>query len=178
MTGFRALIVCALTVAASTLGGLVWTSDVSARGQDIRPEWMLQGRSDYLENCAGCHGVDGRSAPAQVPELKGRVGYFMCNEEARDYLIRLPNVAHVAIPDPQDLANLVNYMVFALGEDSVPRDAKPFAAEEVAELRKHPLHNQSLVAERARLVEELVRECGAPASLSEFYDDALGPALK
>ncbi|MDI1295314.1 MAG: hypothetical protein PSY12_05430 [bacterium] len=29
-------------------------------------------RSDYVENCGGCHGVQGSAAPAELPELRGR----------------------------------------------------------------------------------------------------------
>ncbi|MFD2428854.1 hypothetical protein ACFSUK_13245 [Sphingobium scionense] len=28
-------------------------------------------RSDYVENCGGCHGVQGSAAPAALPELRG-----------------------------------------------------------------------------------------------------------
>jgi hypothetical protein len=40
-------------------------------------------RSDYVEHCAGCHGVQGKSAPAPLPELFGRVGWFMCTPQSR-----------------------------------------------------------------------------------------------
>src|ERR1700749_4267327 len=72
---------------------------------------MSVAQSDYTENCGGCHGFDGDSEPADIPVLKDRVGYFMCTREGRDYLIRLPNVAHSRITDPQELADLVNFVV-------------------------------------------------------------------
>src|SRR4051812_14550271 len=68
----------------------------------------VQARSDYVENCGGCHGIQGSSAPALVPELKNRVGYFMCDPAARAYLLRLPNVAHSRITDNAQLADLMN----------------------------------------------------------------------
>lgn len=138
----------------------------------IVPEWLSGGRSDYFEHCAGCHGVGGTSAPAKVPELLNRVGYFMCTPEARDYLVKLPNVAHAKIDDPGELANLVNYVVFVIGGDSVPPNAEPFTADEVARLRTTPIANRSLINERSRLVSQIVKRCGAPASLNQLYEGA------
>jgi hypothetical protein len=126
-------------------------------------------RSDYVENCGGCHGVQGVSAPAKLPQLRDRVGYFMCTPEARAYLIRLPNVAHSRITDNQQLADLVNFVVFGLGGASTPPDARPFNAEEVAHERQFALSSTSLKAERARHVEAAIRKCHAPASLRALY---------
>ena len=126
-------------------------------------------RSDYIENCGGCHGVEGRSAPAQLPELHGRVGYFMCTPEARAYLIRLPNIAHSRITDNQQLADLVNYVIFGLGGTSAPAGTKPFTAAEVAHERQFALSSVSLKAERARHVESAIRKCRAPASLRQLF---------
>lgn len=126
-------------------------------------------RSDYVENCGGCHGVQGVSAPAMLPQLRDRVGYFLCTPEARAYLIRLPNIAHSRITDNQQLADLVNFVVFGLGGDSTPPDAQPFTAEEVAQERKFALTSTSLKAERARHVEAAIRKCHAPVSMRALY---------
>ncbi|PZU58540.1 MAG: cytochrome C [Sphingobium sp.] len=131
-------------------------------------------RSDYVENCGGCHGVEGRSAPAQLPELRDRVGYFMCTPQARAYLIRLPNVAHSRITDNQQLADLVNFVVFGLGGASTRPDAVPFSAEEVARERRFALSSASLKAERARHVEAAIRKCHAPVSLRALYPSPPG----
>ena len=60
----------------------------------VDPETVMgdpaQARLDYIENCGGCHGVNGDTVPAHLPELQGRVGWFMCTPEARAYLLRLP----------------------------------------------------------------------------------------
>jgi len=126
-------------------------------------------QSDYTENCGGCHGFDGNSAPADVPVLKARVGYFMCSREGREYLIRLPNVAHSRITDPQELADLMNFVVFGIGGESTPKDAKPFTAAEVARLRKLAMTTISLIEERDRVVTDLPKTCNAPASLHQYY---------
>jgi len=126
-------------------------------------------RSDYIEHCGGCHGVDGRSAPAQLPELHGRVGYLMCTPESRAYLIRLPNIAHSRITDNQQLADLVNFVIFGLGGISAPPGTKPFTAAEVAHERQFALSSVSLKAERARHVESAIRKCHAPVSLRQLF---------
>lgn len=126
-------------------------------------------RSDYVEHCAGCHGVQGLSAPAKLPELRGRVGYMMCTAETRAYLLRLPNIAKSRISDNQQLADLLNFMVFALGGDSVIAGTMPFTAGEVQHERRFALTAASLVAERKRHVETAIRRCGAPTTLRELY---------
>ncbi len=126
-------------------------------------------RSDYVEHCAGCHGVQGLSAPAKLPELRGRVGYLMCTDETRAYLLRLPNIAKSRITDNQQLADLLNFMVFALGGESVLAGTTPFTAAEVERERRFALTDASLVAERKRHVATAIRRCGAPASLRELY---------
>ena len=109
-------------------------------------------QSDYVEHCSGCHGMQGNSAPAEIPVLRDRVGYFMCTKEGREYLIRLPNVAYSAISDNQQLADMMNFVVFGLGGSSAPRDARPVTAAEVARLRTRALATQSLIAVRAEVV--------------------------
>lgn len=126
-------------------------------------------RADYIENCAGCHGVNGNTVPAKLPELQGRVGWFMCTPEARAYLIRLPNVAHSRITDNERLADMMNYVVFILGEGSAPAGTKPFTTAEVAHERQFALSETSLTAERLRLAKQVIKVCNAPASIKLLY---------
>lgn len=128
-----------------------------------------QAQSDFIEQCAGCHGVRGSTVPAKLPEIKGRVGWFMCTPAARAYLLRLPNVAHSRITDNSQLADLMNYVVFVLGGQSVPAGTKPFTAAEVAHERQFPLTSGSLKAERLRFANDAIRKCRAPASLRLQY---------
>ena len=128
-----------------------------------------QARSDFIEHCAGCHGVNGRSAPAKLPELYNRVGWFMCTPDSRAYLIRLPNVAHSRIKDDAELADMLNYMIFVVGGDSAPAGTTPITAAEVTRERAHALVSGSLTAERARHVDQAIRTCHAPASLRLQY---------
>jgi hypothetical protein len=127
-------------------------------------------QSDYVEHCSGCHGMQGDSAPAEIPVLRGRVGYFMCTREGRDYLIRLPNVAYSAIADNQELADMMNFVVFGLGGNSAPKGARPFTSAEVARLRTQALATQSLIAARADVVGKMTGRCAVPKSMNYFYD--------
>ncbi len=126
-------------------------------------------KADYVEHCAGCHGVQGISAPAKLPELRGRVGYMMCTPATRAYLLRLPNIAKSRLSDNQQLADMLNFMVFGIGGQSVLPGTRPFTAKEVGFERQFALTSASLVAERKRHVETSIRQCGAPASFRDFY---------
>lgn len=128
-----------------------------------------QARADYVENCAGCHGLHGSTVPAKLPELAGRVGWFMCTPEARAYLIRLPNVAYSRITDNAQLADMMNYVIFELGKGSVKPGTKPFTGDEVAYERKFALSDRSLSAERLRLAKQVVQRCNAPKSIELLY---------
>ena len=155
---FAFLLAPSLAQAASTLPEL--------RGL---PE-LTVAQSDYVEHCSGCHGMQGNSAPAEIPVLRDRVGYFMCTSEGREYLIRLPNVAYSAISDNQELADMMNFVVFGLGGNSAPKTAKPFSAAEVAKLRSRALGTQSLIAARSDVVGKMIGRCAVPKSMNFFYD--------
>ena len=127
-------------------------------------------QSDYVEHCSGCHGMQGDSYPAEIPVLRDRIGYFMCIPEGREYLIRLPNVAYSPIPDNQQLADMMNFVVFGLGGASAPKGAKPFTATEVARLRTRALATESLIDTRAEIVGKMVGSCAVPKSMNDFYD--------
>ena len=140
-----------------------------AYAQPALPE-LTTPQSDYVEHCSGCHGMQGNSAPAEIPVLRDRVGYFMCTQQGREYLIRLPNVAYSAITDNQELADMMNFVVFGLGGNSAPKGTRPYTAQEVARLRTQALATQSLMAARENVVGEMLGRCNVPKSMNYFYD--------
>ena len=146
-----------------------------AYAEPVLPE-LTTPQSDYVEHCSGCHGMQGNSAPAEIPVLRDRIGYFMCTREGREYLIRLPNVAYSAIADNQQLANMMNFVVFGLGGASAPKGTKPFTAAEVAKLRTRALATESLIDARAEIVKGMVDRCSVPQSINYFYDGQEQPA--
>ena len=122
----------------------------------------------YLERCGGCHGIQGRSAPTEVPRLQGQVGSFLCLPEGRAYLVRLPSVARSPLAD-DEVAALMNFVVFELGGATADRARfPPYTAAEVGELRKQPLNEVSLAGYRAAIVTRLIERCGAPATLRNY----------
>jgi hypothetical protein len=158
------------------LAGILLVSSLPAFAAPALPELTIlpeltTPQSDYVEHCSGCHGMQGNSAPAEIPVLRDRVGYFMCTKEGREYLIRLPNVAYSAITDNQELADMMNFVVFGLGGNSAPKDARPFVAAEVAKLRTRALATQSLIAARAEVVNGMVGHCAVPQSMKFFYNE-------
>lgn len=166
-------------VLAATAAALAALGPGLAARDDPRATTVAQGlaaigdpqlaRADYVEHCAGCHGVQGISAPAKLPELRGRVGYMMCTPATRAYLLRLPNIAKSRLSDNQQLADMLNFMIFGIGGQSVLPGTRPFTATEVEYERKFALTSASLVKERQRHVETAIHECGAPATLRNFY---------
>jgi hypothetical protein len=141
----------------------------SAQPAMSEAETLRLAKSDYVEHCGGCHGIQGKSAPALIPELRDRIGYFLCTPEARAYLIRLPNVAHSRLSDNAQLAEMLNFTVFGLGGASAPAGAPRFTAGEVERERKRVLAAGSLKKMRASLVDGIIRKCNAPASLRDLY---------
>lgn len=140
----------------------------------VAPADHLTAKSNYLERCGGCHGVQGRAFAATVPDLRGRAGWFLCDAAGRDYVARLPNIVFSHLTDA-DLADLLNYVVFDLGGQSAPRGAKRYTPAEVARTRREALSIPDLEAYRTQVVKVLIARCGAPQGLATDYAPALGP---
>ena len=153
----------------AVLAALLCLTPALAYAASDLPE-LTNPESDYVEHCSGCHGMQGDSYPAEIPVLRDRIGYFMCTQEGREYLIRLPNVAYSPIPDNRQLADMMNFVVFGLGGASAPKDARPFTAAEVGRLRTRALATDSLIAVRAEIVGNMVGRCAVPKSMNDFYD--------
>lgn len=154
------------------LAGLVPFVQVSA-GEQAAVTHLSEVQSVYLQHCGGCHGVQGTSAPREVPSLRGQVGNFLCTAEGRAYLVRLPNIALAPVSD-QMLADVMNFVVFDIGAASgASADARRFTPAEVAQLRARPLTDTGLADYRARIVNDLIRRCGAPASLRAYSVEPL-----
>lgn len=133
---------------------------------------LSQVRAHYLVGCGGCHGITGVSASDVVPDLKGQAGYFLCSPKGREYMIHLPNVAFSPLSSA-DLADLMNYVAFGLGGDSVPAGAHPYTAAEVARLRQAPFRNYSLQSYRLDVVRDVIHACPQAATVIHAYDLAL-----
>lgn len=108
-------------------------------------------RLDYVLQCRGCHGADGRGAPDRVPDLAG-MARFLRVPGGRAYLVRVPGVAH-ALLDDAAVAALLNWTLARFAGDDLPADFQPYTAAEVARLRAEPLLDAD--AERRALLAAL-----------------------
>ena len=122
----------------------------------------------YLTSCGGCHGVEGVSAPRDVPTLRHLTGSFLCTRQGRQFIVRLPDVALSTLSDRM-LTAVMNWVVFDLGAPaSRAPQGRPYTVAEVARLRREPLTQTGLTAYRNEVVAQLQARCDAPAALSVY----------
>jgi mono/diheme cytochrome c family protein len=115
------------------------------------PAPAYEPRINYMLQCQGCHGPDGRGEPGHVPPIRSTLVPLSRFPAGRHYLLQVPGVALSALSD-QDLAALLNWMLPAFGGIE-PKQFRAFTAAEVAHYRHEPLVEVS--ATRARLMRQL-----------------------
>ena len=106
---------------------------------------------NYMLHCQGCHLPQAEGHEGRVPPMKDFVGYFLHSQEGRDFLIRVPGVAHAALSD-EEVAELMNWLLASFSAEQLPADFTPFTAPEVKALRADPEHNPD-VARQAILAD-------------------------
>ena len=92
---------------------------------------------NYILHCQGCHLADGSATPGKIPPLIG-AGQFLAVEGGREFLLRVPGVSLSIIPD-DELADLMNWMLYRFSAEDMPADFKPYTAEEIGRYRQDPL---------------------------------------
>ena len=115
------------------------------------PALAYEPRINYMLQCQGCHGPDGRGEPGHVPSIRSTLAPLSRFPAGRRYLLQVPGVALSALSD-QDLASLLNWLMPAFGGVK-PERFRAFTAAEVARYRHQPLVEIS--ATRARLMRRL-----------------------
>lgn len=135
---------------------IVWGLFVFFSSQTIAENNLLKMNTDrakfnYQMFCQGCHTPDGTGGKS-VPKIKNYIGYFLQNQTAREYLVRVPGSANSSLNDEQ-LAEVLNWMIIELGGESVPKSVQYYTTNEVAKLRQQPLFE--VVDYRAMLVKRL-----------------------
>ncbi len=105
---------------------------------------------NYQMFCQGCHTPDGTGA-RHVPRMKDHVGVFTTSPRGREYLVRVPGSATSTLDD-DELAAVLNWIVYEFSGASFNRDFEPYTAAEVGRLRQRPLN------EVARYRDELLAE--------------------
>jgi len=112
-------------------------------------------RVNYLLHCGGCHLVDGRGLPPEVPTLVGSIGPLAGTAEGRDYLARVPGAAQAPISDA-DLAAVLNWILEAYNADTLPVGFQPLTAKEISASRPSALADPRLA--RSRLGQDSIPE--------------------
>ncbi len=92
---------------------------------------------NYILHCQGCHLADGQATPGKIPPLVG-AGKFLEVEGGREFLVRVPGVSLSIIPD-DELAELMNWMLYRFSAEDMPAEFEPYSAEEVGRYRQEPL---------------------------------------
>ena len=115
------------------------------------PAAAYEPRINYMLQCLGCHGPDGRGEPGRVPSIRSTLAPLSRFPAGRRYLLQVPGVALSTLSD-QDLATLLDWMIPAFG-GVAPGRFRAFTSAEVARYRREPL--VEITATRARLMRQL-----------------------
>ncbi len=136
------------------------------------PLALADGAADYGKFCANCHGAAGQGTPGVFPPLAKWSGNFVKAEEGRAYLVHvlvfglqgqisaqgktysgfMPPFAQLS---NGQVADILNYVLTEWNKDLLPKDFKPFTADEVAKLREKALTPADVAKERQALAKKL-----------------------
>jgi hypothetical protein len=101
--------------------------------ENARRAWQ-----NWTLNCQGCHRLDGTGSEGTAPGLAGTVAKFLWVPGGREYLMRVPGVATSPLSS-EDLAEVVNWMLWRFDRAHLPAGFQPFSAAEIARWRAQPL---------------------------------------
>jgi mono/diheme cytochrome c family protein len=146
-------------LAAAMLAALFIADASQAQAYDA-----ARARQDWVLNCMGCHTADGSGIPGKVPALRNSLGHFVSLPEGRQFVMRVPGAANSALNDAE-LANVLNWLLATMNEQSRPASFKPYTAGEIAAHRRPALTD--VARTRMKLVKEL-QENGVDA-VPEHY---------
>lgn len=113
-------------------------------------------KTNYILKCQGCHRPDAGETPNATPALAGFMGRFLSVPGGREYLVRAPGVAMSPLSDA-DLAEVLNWTLGTFDAANLPARFEPYAATEVARLRKTPLRTDA-ASVRAGLILKMNNE--------------------
>lgn len=122
-----------MLTAIGTAGAQTPAIDAPAGVANSQRAWQ-----NWTLNCQGCHRPDGTGSATTSPSLAGTVARFLWVPGGREYLGRVPGVATSSLSN-DDLADLVNWMLWRFDKEDVPRTFQSFTAAEIGRLRASPL---------------------------------------
>lgn len=105
--------------------------------------------TNYRLGCMGCHLADGSGAPGKVPSMRDSLVTLAAMAEGRRYLVQVPGMAQSPFTDAE-VAQLLNWMIRNLSDQSVPAHFVEFTEAEVAEHRDGWIEN--VASRRAMLL--------------------------
>ncbi|WP_206243676.1 cytochrome c family protein [Novosphingobium terrae] len=108
---------------------------------------------DYMLKCQGCHRPDGTGDMRSTPPLAGEVARFLAVPGGREFLGQVPGVATTDLDDVR-LARLLNWTLYRFDAGHLPKDFKPYTAQEIGRLRATPLRLER-VAVRDKLLKHM-----------------------
>ncbi|QDH25992.1 hypothetical protein D5366_10155 [Neokomagataea tanensis] len=103
--------------------------------------------------------MEGQSGDSGIPSLRDHVDVFLCSKEGRAYLGQVPGVSMSLIRSDQELADVLNFMVFQFGGESLQPNTKPYTAAEVHALRQHPVKVDDIMTYRAEILGRALPAC-------------------
>ena len=129
-----------LFLAATMLASTAHSQDRNQSAEQyFQTDAAKKARQNWILNCQGCHKIDGTGRPAKgLPNLTGEVSKFLNVTGGREYLSRVPGITNASINDAE-LTELINWTLLRFDPENIPKDHKPYTAEEVTQWRKHPL---------------------------------------
>ncbi|GAC88789.1 hypothetical protein NBRC3257_3053 [Gluconobacter thailandicus NBRC 3257] len=71
----------------------------------------------------------------------------------------MPGISMSLIRDDQELADVLNFVLFQLGGKSTPAGTPHYSASEVHELRAHPISTTDLLSLRAAVLSRAQASC-------------------
>lgn len=110
---------------------------------------------NYMLHCQGCHLPGAEGSAGRVPPMNDFVGYFLHSQAGREFLIRVPGVAHAALTDAE-VSELMNWLVRRFSKEQLPSEFIPFTDAEVNKLRRDV--EQSPDSTRSLILENIAAE--------------------
>lgn len=108
---------------------------------------------NYRLYCSGCHRADAAGNPGVgVPDMRNRIGDFVKVPEGRAFLVQVPGTSQSPLDDAETAA-LINWVLATYSARELPPGFAPYTAQEVTQLRAHPLVD--VPGQRARVLQQL-----------------------
>ena len=111
-------------------------------------------------NCQGCHGVRGEGSAGGAPPMPGVVAQFLKVEGGREYLGRVPGVAHAPLSN-DELADVLNWMLLRFACEPLPAGFQRYEPEELADYRTNVLISNAHVVRGELITKVAEGEGGA-----------------